>query len=153
MKQMANDNNRSQEEIFNELKSIATDARSSRPPDLTEHWKNLMNIVNHNSDKKDKFFAHEKKWLHDKILVICQNIEKYEDQDMMRQLAILVVSWFEAHSCFKPNEEFMALGCNSYDVGRFTDFLKTLDYGSLIRCLEEAIADEFSEDVLISLMT
>ena len=145
------------EETFNELKSICTDALSSRPPDLAEFRNNLITILDHNSEKIDKFYAHEEKWAKDKTSeekfdIIFKNIQSANREEMY-QLAGHFHCWFEDHSRFKDREEVKIFGSTPYDANMFISFIKILDYGQLRRCLEEAIADEFSEDTIISLMS
>lgn len=140
-----------------EAMAICTDALSARMPNFTETRLNIMGLLNDDTAEKSGFFERETQFCvgkteAERINIICSNLATKQDDVSTYELAQHCYDWFDGHSTFKKNVEF-ELFCNpSYSLENFVAFVKTLTYRQLSRWLEEAIADNCNQELILSLM-
>ena len=158
------DADRTRDDTIRELRSICTDALSSRPPDFTETRNNIMTLLLSNvTVEKSGFFEREVQWCDGKtdaerVIIICdtlarcQDSETEEDYRVVHELAQHCYDWFDGHSSFVKNAEFHLFANSAYSLENFVSFLRTLTYRQLSRWLEEAITDECDQELILSLM-
>lgn len=154
---------RTRDDRIRELRSICTDALSSRPPDFTETRNNVIALFNNDTVEKSGFFEREVQWCDGKtdqecVTIICDSLAKYQDVEtdkdynVVHELAQHCYDWFEGHSTFVKNDEFNTFANSAYSLENFVSFLRTLTYGQVSRWLEEAITDDCDQQLILSLM-